>query len=153
MKPTIRHFGNISENGTISFNDNELWENQRMSLRGKRFELVIKERVQKPSPNQFSYLFGGILPTIMSCNEFSHYTDPKELFDDYFAPKFLSYQVVVRKGKKTWLQTKTKGLSDLNKKEMAELVDKMLTYCGQEGIEVLEAETYVTKNYREIDVK
>ena len=63
MKPTIRHFGNISENGTISFNDNELWENQRMSLRGKRFELVIKERVQKPSPNQFSYLFGGILPT------------------------------------------------------------------------------------------
>lgn len=153
MKPTIRHFGNISENGTISFNDETLWQNQRMSLRGKRFELVIKERVQKPSPNQFSYLFGGILPTIMSCNEFSHYTDPKELFDDYFAPKFLSYQVLVRKGKKTWLQTKTKGLSDLNKKEMAELVDKMLTYCGQEGIEVLEAEAYVTKNYREIDVK
>lgn len=151
MKPIVRHFGNISENGTISFNDPELWENQRISLRGKRFELVIKERVQKPSPNQFSYLFGGILPTIMSCNEFSHYTDAKELFDDYFAPKFLSYQVLVRKGKKTWLQTKTKGLSDLSKKEMAELVDKMLIYCGQEGIEVLEAEAYVNKHYREIE--
>lgn len=148
--PIIRHFGNISEDGTISFNDDELWENQRMSLRGKRFELVIKERVQKPSPNQFSYLFGGILPTVMSCNEFSHYTDAKELFDDYFAPKFLSYQVLVRKGKKSWLQTKTKGLSDLNKKEMSELVDKMLIWCAQEEIEVLDSEAYVTKKYREI---
>jgi len=148
--PIIRHFGNISDDGTISFNDDELWENQRMSLRGKRFELVIKERVKKPSPNQFSYLFGGILPTVMSCNEFSHYTDAKELFDDYFAPMFLSYQVLVRKGKKSWLQAKSKGLSDLNKKEMSELVDKMLIWCAQEGIEVLDSESYVTKNYREI---
>jgi len=151
MKVIIRHFGKILENGDIIFNDNDLWESQRLSLRGKSFELVIKERIQRPSPNQFSYLFGAIMPTIMSCEEFSHYTDAKELFDDYFAQKFLSYQVLVRKGKKTWLQTKTKGLSDLSKKEMAELVDKMLIYCGQEGIEVLEAEAYVQKHYREIE--
>lgn len=151
MNPIVRHFGKTLENGDMIFHNEELWDNQRKSLVGKEWELVIKPRVRKPSPNQFSYLFGGILPTIMSCNEFSHYTDAKELFDDYFAPKFLSYQVLVRKGKKTWLQTKTKGLSDLSKKEMAELVDKMLIYCGQEGIEVLEAEAYVNKHYREIE--
>ena len=43
MKIELRHFGKVLPNGNISFYNSELWEEQRKSLAGKEFELVIKE--------------------------------------------------------------------------------------------------------------
>jgi|SRR6478609_1682474 len=148
MKTVIRHFGRVLENGNISFYNEELWENQRLSLRGCDFELVIKKKLRKPSPDQFGYMFGGILSTMLTCEQFSHYNDPKELFDDVFAPMFLSYNIMVKVGEKKWMRTKERHLSDLNKEETSALIEKMLIYCAQEGIEVLPADQYVNKYYR-----
>lgn len=148
MNPIIRHFGKVLDNGNISFYNEELWENQRLSLRGCEFELVIKKKLRKPSPDQFGYMFGGILGTMLTCEQFSHYNDPKELFYDVFSPLFLSYNVMVRVGKKSWLKTRERPLSDLNKAEISDLIEKMLIYCAQEGIEVLPADQYVNKHYR-----
>ncbi len=153
MKVVIRHFGKVLNNGKIIFADEELWENQRRSLAGKDFELVVTEKLKRPSPNQFSYLFGGILGSMLTCEQFSHYDNPKELCEDLLEPMFLSYQVLVRVGKKSWLQTKTRRLSDLSKKELSEFIEKVLVYCGREGIEILESEAYVNKYYREITIK
>lgn len=153
MKVVIRHFGKVKEDGDPIFYDLELWNNQRRSLAGKEFEIVMVEKVKRPSPNQFSYLFGGILGSMLTCEQFSHYDSPKELCEDLLEPMFLSYQVLVRVGKKSWLQTKTRRLSDLSKKELSEFIEKVLVYCGREGIEILESEAYVNKYYKETTIK
>lgn len=151
MKVKIRHFGKVKENGDLLFRNLELWNSQRMSMVGSEFELIMDKKLKRPSPDQFSYLFGGIVGSMMSCEQYSHYNDPKELIDDLLAPMFLSYQVLVRVGKKSWLQTKTRRLSDLGKSELSDFIEKVLIYCAQEGIEILDSESYVQKFYREIE--
>lgn len=153
MKITIRHFGKILDNGNISFYDNEMWQNQRLSLAGKEFELVIKEKIRRPSPNQFSYYFGGILGTCITCEQFSHYSTVEEIHNEVFKPMFLSYQVMVKVGEKKWQKTVTRSLSELNKKETNEFIQNVLNFCSQEGIEILEAQQYVNKHYRETEIK
>lgn len=152
MKTDVRHYGKITPEGKIIFTHPELWDEQRLALRGNDFELIIKKRVKKPSVDQFSYLFGGILRSIMNTNQFSHYDNPKELFEEIFSPMYLSYQVMAKAGKKRWLVNKERHLSDLSKEEMGELIDKMLIYCGQEGIEILDKEQYSNKFYKEINL-
>ena len=153
MKITLRHFGKIHENGNIIFYDNKMWENQRLSLRGKEFELVIKPKLKRPSPNQFSYYFGGILGTCITCEQFSHYSTVEEIHNEVFKPMYLSYQVMVKVGDKKWQKTVTRSLSELNKEETSEFIQNVLNFCAQEGIEILEADKYVQKHYRKIEIK
>jgi len=151
MKIEIRHYGKVLPNGKIIFHNEELWENQRLSLAGKEFELVIKPRVRKASLNQYGYYFGGILGTCLTCEQFSHYTKPEEIHEEVFKPMFLSYSVLVKVGNKKWTRTVTRGLSELNKEETSEFIQNVLNFCAQEGIEVLPADQYVNKFYREIE--
>lgn len=150
MKVEVRHYGRILDNGNISFYNNEMWQNQRFALRGKEFELVIKEKHKRPSVSQFSYYFGGILGTCLTCEQFSHYSTVEEIHKDVFSPMFLSYSVKVVVGKKSWIKTATRSLADLNKKETGEFIENVLNFCSQEGIEILPADQYVNKYYREI---
>lgn len=152
-KIIIRHFGSVKQNGDLIFNNIDLWNSQRFNLAGKNFELVITEKRNKPNPGQFGFLMGGIMPTVMSCEEFSHYTDPKELFEDLFADMFLSYQVLIKHGKLSRAVTKTRQLSDLSKKELSELIEKILNWCMENDIKILSSEEYVNKYYRTIEIE
>ena len=153
MKIQIRHFGRILDSGKIVFYDSELWENQRYSLKGKEIELVIKEKIRRPSVNQFSYYFGGILGTCLTCEMFSHFSTVEQIHKEVFAPEFLSYQNKVTIGKMSLMRTHVRSLAELSKKETAEFVEKVLMWCEQNDILILPAEQYVEKYYKEVTLK
>lgn len=147
----LRHYGRVLPNGNIVFYQPELWAQQRESLAGKDFELTIKEKHKRPSVSQFSYYFGGILATCLTCEQFSHYTTVEEIHEQVFKPLFLSYSVMVIVGKKKWQKTCVKSLTELSKQETSEFIENVLNFCAQEGIEILPAEQYTDKFYREIN--
>lgn len=147
----LRHYGRVLPNGNIVFYQPELWTQQRESLAGKDFELTIKEKHKRPSVSQFSYYFGGILATCLTCEQFSHYTTVEEIHEQIFKPLFLSYSVMVIVGKKKWQKTCVKSLTELSKQETSEFIENVLNFCAQEGIEILPAEQYTDKFYREIN--
>jgi len=150
MKVEIRHYGRILDNGNISFYNPELWEDQRLSLRGKEFEIVIKEKLKRPTINQFGYYFGCILGVCLTCEQFSHYYTREEIHKEVFSPLFLSYKVKVVVGKKSWLKDVTRSLTELSKAETSDFIQNVLNFCMQEGIVIPEADAYVDKYYREI---
>lgn len=152
-KVIIRHFGKILPNGNISFYNNEMWENQRFALRGKDFELVITEKLRRPSRNQFNYYFGGILGTLLTCEAFSHFNTPEEIHKQIFSPMFLSYSDKVYLGKASWMVPHVRSLGDLSKSETSEFVEKVLQWCAENDITILPAEVYVEKHYKEITIK
>lgn len=150
MNPIIRHFGKVTHGGNIFFYELELWKQQLLSLAGKEFEIVIKEKHKRPTVSQFGYYFGGILKTCLQYEQFSHYTSVEELHKEVFQPMFLGYQVRVVVGKKKFDKVMVKSLSDLNKQETAEFIDNVLNFLATEGIVILPKEQYVEKYYREI---
>ena len=151
--PILRHFGRVKPNGDILFYDTNMWANQRESLAGREFELVIKEKIRRPSVNQFSYYFGGILGTCLTCEMFSHFNTVEQIHKEVFAPEFLSYQNKVTIGKMSIMRTHVRSLAELSKKETAEFVEKVLMWCEQNEILILPAEQYVEKYYKEVTLK
>lgn len=149
---TIKHFGKITLSGKICFYDTEMWENQKTSLAGKDFELIIKERHRRPSLSQFGYYFGGILKTCLQDEKFSHYTKVEEIHEEIFRPMFLAYQVRVVVGNKKWDKVCVKSLTELSKEETSQFIENVLNFCASEGIEILPAEQYTDKYYREINL-
>lgn len=151
--PIIRHFGRVKPNGDILFYDVQLWANQRDSLAGKEFELVIKEKQRRPSVNQFGYYYGGILATCITCEMFGHFSTVEEIHKEVFAPEFLSYQTKVYLGKMSFTRTHVKSLGELSKSEVSEFVEKVLNWCAMNDIEILPADKYVEKYYKEVTIK
>lgn len=149
-KVEIRHFARILDNGNINFYNNQLWHDQRISLKGKEIEIVIKEKLKRPTINQFSYYFGCILGVCLTCEQFSHYYTREEIHKEVFSPLFLSYKVKVVVGKKSWLKDVTRSLTELSKAETSDFIQNVLNFCMQEGIVIPEADQYVEKYYREI---
>ena len=153
MNIEVKHFGRVLQNGNISFYNNEMWQEQRQSLAGKEFELILREKHKRPTVSQFSYYWGGILGTCLACECFSHYTTKEELHKEVFAPMYLSYQVRVIVGKKKWDKVMVKSLSELNKKETSDFIENVINFCSEQGVVILPSEQYIEKYYREITVK
>jgi hypothetical protein len=151
--PIIKHYGKIAPNGNISFYDAELWANQRMELRGKEFELVIKQRTRRPTSNQFGYYWSGILGTCLTCEMFSHFLTAEDIHKEVFAPQFLSYQTKFYLGKIIYTRTHVRSLGELTKQETNEFIEQVLNWCKENDIDILPADQYVTKFYTEITKK
>jgi hypothetical protein len=149
--PQIKHYGKVV-NGKLKFINEPLWFQQTSLLEGREFELIIKERHKKPTNDQYGYYFGGVLTTCHSTEMFSHFNKPQDIHDDFFGPMFLSYKTMVvieKKGStERYEVTKQKRLSDLNRKDMGEFVDKVIAWCETEGITILSPESYYTENFK-----
>lgn len=153
MNIDIRHFARILDNGKLIFYNLDMFEEQKLSLRGKEVELIIKEKHKRPTVSQFSYYWGGILGTCLTCECFNHYSTKEELHKEVFAPMYLSYQVRVIVGKKKWDKVMVKSLSELNKKETSEFIENVINFCAEQDIIILPSEQYIEKFYREITIK
>lgn len=147
MKPQVRHFGKIV-NGKRSYYNLELHHQQLLALEGKEFEEVIKERVKKITISQHNYYRGAILPTCHQSEMFCHYDNKDEIHDEYFSEKFLKYVKMANNpdGTKTE-KIKYRSLSDLNRKEMSDFIEKVIADCDLNGIIVLSPESYYNKLY------
>ena len=147
MKVNVRHFGKVI-NGKRVYNNLELHRQQLLQLEGKDFEEVIKERSKRVTLDQFSFYYGGILPTCYNSETFSHYDNHEEIHEEYFAPKFLKYTKQVNSLDGTKKESvKYRSLSDLNRKEMSEFIEKVLIETELLGIHVLTSEEYKNKIY------
>jgi len=147
MKPQVRHFGKIV-NGKRNYYNLELHHQQLLQLEGKEFEEVIKERAKKITLDQYAFYRGAILPTCHQSEMFSHYDNNDEIHEEYFAHKFLRYKKLVNNSDGTKIErTKVRSLSELNRKEMSEFIEKVLYHVQELGILVLSPEEYKNKTY------
>jgi len=149
MKLHIRHYGRVVKGKKVYYNP-ELYKKQMESLEGKEFEEVIKEKHKKPSLDQHAYYRGGILGTCIKYPYFEHFDNEDQIHDDFFAPMFLSYSVQVVTPNESYIVKKVRSTADLSKKEYAEFIDRVLTWCGQNEIHILTEEEYDSKFYKTI---
>jgi len=146
-KPIIKHFGKIM-NGKLYFSNEALWEQQRLALESKEFELIIKEKHKKATNDQYGYYRGGILGTCYTSEMFSHFDKPDDIHENYFAPKFLSYTTMVtilnpKTGNtERFERVKVRSMAELDRKETGEFIDKCIADCEVNGIHILTPEEY-----------
>lgn len=146
MKIEIKHSGKVV-NGVKIYSNPLLYHQQIQDLEGKEFIEVIKEKTRKPSISQYGYYRGGILPTCHSSEMFFHFDNKDDIHTNYFAPKFLSYKVLVELKNERYEITKVKSLSQLSEKEFSIFIERVLADCAENGIEILTPEEYKNKHY------
>lgn len=148
MKVTIKHTG-IIKNGRKIYDNPNLYTDQIISLEGKKFEEVIKEKHNEVTHNQYGYYRGAILPTCHKTEMFSYFDKKDDIHENYFAPLFLSYIVMVRlPNRKPYEQTKVRSLADLSKDEMTEFIERVLAHCVENNINCPPPEAYYQKYYQ-----
>lgn len=150
MNTLIRHRGKVKD-GKLIYYIPELYANNIRALESKEFELVIKEKSKRASTDQFAYYRGGILGTCYETEMFSHFNGRDEIHENYFAPLFLSYKVMVELPTKKYELTKVRSLADLNMKEFSEFITRVIAHCESElGITIASSEDYYITKYKTI---
>jgi hypothetical protein len=148
MKPIIKHFGYVKE-GRKHYYNPALYTDQIRSLEGKEFVEEIKERHNKATVNQYNYYRGAILPICHQSEMFSSFNTKDDIHENYFAPMFLSYTVLVEvKGKPAYEQVKVRSLANLSMAEMKEFIQRVVAECETNGISVPPPEAYYNKYYQ-----
>jgi len=152
-KPQIKHYGKIVK-GVLRPLNYDLWYQQLALLEGRDYELIIKERHRKPTSDQHGYYRGAVLGSCYQSEMFSYFDKPDDIHNDYFAPKFLSYTVMVKivnpkTGEITQReQVKVRSMSDLDKKEVSEFIEKCIADAAINGITILSPEDYYTDQFK-----
>lgn len=146
MKLAIRHFGKVKGGRTI-FSNQHLYFQQLTQMEGKDFELTIKERLKRPTLSQYGFYRGAILATCFESEMFSHFDTADQIHSDYFAPKFLSYTVMVKLPTKQYEVLKIRSMADLTRKEISEFIDRVMADCALNSIAILSPEEYQNKHY------
>jgi len=147
MKITIKHFGHV-KNGKKFYENLDLYREQIQALEGKNFVEEIKERKVSASMSQYGYYRGAILSTCHKSEMFSYFENKDSIHENYFAPKFLSYKVLVKLPEKTYEQLKVRSLADLSVDEMKEFIERVLADCAENGILIPDPESYYNKYYQ-----
>lgn len=141
MEYRYKHIGKVKE-GKVVYNDPSLLQRHLISLEGQDVEVLIRKKRVPASSQSLRFYIGVILKEAHRHDEFIHYESPKKIHDDVIAPIFLKEYIVVD-GK---LQTKIKGLSELNQDEMWELTERVIAYLLTEhNIEIAEKDKYHIK--------
>jgi len=148
-KPAIKHHGRLM-NGRLNFHNKPLWYQQIMALEGKEFELIIKERHRKVTNDQYRYYYGAILGTCFDTELFSAFDKSADIHV-YFEDKFLSYKHMMIIGDVKKEIVKYKSLTELDKKEMSEFIERVLMHLRNDlNIIVLSPDEYMIENYSTI---
>lgn len=146
MKLSIRHFGKVKGGRTV-FSNQQLYFQQLSQLEGKEFELVIKERLKRPTISQYNYYRGAILSSCFESEMFSYFDTADQIHSDYFAPKFLSHTVLVKLPTKQYEILKVRSMADLTRKEISEFIERVIVECALIDIQILSPEEYQNKHY------
>lgn len=149
MKLLIKHYG-VVKNGKKLYHNPFLYKQQLQALEGKEFVEIIEEKHRNASPDQHRFYRGGILGTCIQTEYFSHFPTEDSIHENFFAPMFLSYTQQVITPKESKIITKVRSTADLSKKEYSEFIEKVINWCGSEGIEIGNSEDYHSRYYKTI---
>jgi len=147
MKIEIKHSGEV-RNGVKYYDNPDLYRQQLQELEGKRFIEIIKEKHRTPSNGQYGFYRGGILPICYTTEMFSYFDNKDDIHSNYFAPKFLSYKVVVKVKNERYEITKVRSLTELSEKEFAMFIERVIIECSELGIEIPDHNQYYNKYYK-----
>lgn len=149
MSLQLKHRGLVNHDGELKFYNIPMWQQQKLNLRGKEFQLVITEVKRKPSKDLFGYFFGGILQEAYQYETFSHMDSAEDIHYDIYAPRFLKHTKLVRFKNETWEKQDVRRLSDLEEPEMAHYVKRVkIALLAEEGIKVRTPEEYYSSLYQ-----
>jgi hypothetical protein len=144
----IKHIG-IVRNGQITFYNPDLRINVLAELEGKEVEEIIKEKPKKSSTDQYGYYFGGVIGECKKVEKFGGWEE-KEI-DEFFCDKFLSYPKMIKVSDTSYKEViRTQSKATLSKKELAEFIDKVISWCATEGIYIRTPEEYYLGKYKTI---
>lgn len=148
--PIIRHYG-IMKGRKIYLANLPLFEKNADALEGKKIEFVIKEELEKPSVDQHAYYRGGVLETGLTAECFGGWTSDE--LHKFFMSYFLGIEVhvaVKRKDGTEFINNRrdVPSLADLNKKDMAEYIEKCIAFLAHEGITVHSAAQYKLNKFQ-----
>lgn len=136
--------------GRKVYHNKALYYQQIALLEGKEFEEVIKVRHRKVTDDQYGFYFGGVLTTCFETELFSAFDKAADIHI-YFQDKFLSYKTVVIVGDEKKEIIRHRSLTELNKQEMSDFINKVIHHCREDlNIIILSPEEYYTENYRTI---
>lgn len=152
MNLLVKHYGKVI-NGKKIYHNPFLYKQQLQSLEGKDFCEIIEEKHVKASVDMHGFYRGGILGTCIRTEYFAHFANEDAIHNDFFAPMFLSYTQQVITPKESKIITKIRSTADLNKKEYSEFIEKVLAWCGENDIKVLEPQEYHSRYYKTIKTK
>jgi len=146
LRQVLKHYG-IVERGIKKYYLPDLYKKQIDALEGRRFVEVIQEVKNKPSPSQYGFYRGGILPACYESEMFSHLDNKDLIHECYFAKKFLTHkQLVVLKNERYEVDI-TRSLADIDDKEMSDFIEKVLAECADLGIYIMSPNEYYNKYY------
>jgi len=147
MDVNVKHYGRV-RSGEIVWGIPELLRQQLIELEGKEIVVIIKKKHEKVTLSQHGYYRGAILIACHKSNMFQSYDKKDDIHDEYFAPKFLSYVKAKEINGKMEEFTCMRHLSDLNKDEMSEFLERVLADCAVNGVSVDLPEMYYNKYYQ-----
>lgn len=147
MKITIKHSGHV-KNGKKVYDNPDLYREQIQALEGRNFVEEIKEKKVNASMSQYGYYRGAILPTCHKSEMFNSFDKKDDIHDNYFAPQFLSYTVLVKLPGKTYEQIKVRSLADLSVDEMSVFIERVIAFLAENNIDVPAPEEFYNKYYQ-----
>jgi hypothetical protein len=129
--PQFKHYFNI-RNGKFIWEAKDMFEYKRKALEGKRGYAIIEEEVDKVTPNQYAYYFGGIIRMeCMNSEAFQGLTD-KQIHSVLFAELRSSTKGILLPNGTTKLVQVTEDFSDYKKDDMRKYIEELIPYLNVE---------------------
>lgn len=152
-KPTYRMFGRVTNGNLVHYNW-PLFKQTLISLEGKEFDLVIKEKHKRVSLDSHSYYRAGVIKECLQYEIFGGWD-----FEDihsFFANMFLK-DVRIRFSKQEngestqYAIPVTRSTADLNQRQMNEFVEKVIAWLSNQGVVIHSPEEYYLSKYKTVE--
>lgn len=149
-KVIYHHYGNVNEDGSLFFYNKALFQQSTDLLRGKEFDIIIKEKHKKVSLDTHGYYRGGVIKEALQYEIFGGW-DEGDLHN-FFASEFLRETKILSLSKEGAVHqapvTSIRSTASLNQSEMNEFVEKVIRWLANEGIVIHSPEEYYLGRYK-----
>lgn len=136
------------KNGELKFDNPEMLKTQKQIFEGKKGYCVFYKIEDKPSTNQWAFLYGGIIKAeCMNSNSFAAFKSESEILN-YFAKELRSYnRIIVDKNGVNHIIDSFDDISTYNMRQLSTFIDEVIVFLSTEfGITVKHPESYKTQS-------
>lgn len=142
METLFVHRGIIRDDLVPVFDEPEFWRNNRIQMRGKRFELILREEFAKKTKGQLGFLFKAVIRGECVNSEYFFGWSEKKILEhlegELSTYLFSYFDINGVERKKEVILT----LHSMNKKQTTIFIEKVLVYLSELGIEIKDEKNY-----------